>query len=736
MKHYKKILLAVTASLMMASCADNDIFDYQVDRPGSLDVWEYLNQYDALKTYVNRSENPDFKLGAGASLSDYISRGVGYRLLNANFDEITMGWEMKHGAIVQGDGSLALDNMKKLLQIAKESGMSVYGHTLCWHANQNASYLNGLIAPIKGEPRWDVIMEQNFETDDESNYQYNNNAIMSFTADGEGAYGTGRALKITNSENRPNDWDCQLYLKFSPKTVAGDIYELSMDVRADAPATFSDQAQREPMQYKHWVFFGPVSATTQWQTITRQVTISQDQAECGAIAFNLGLTGTNYYFDNITLKKYDDGTGGGSSLDPSIINNGDFEAGNTDGWIGWGNDSSRGLSASGEGYEDTGYALKMTNPTAVSGYMAQTAYDFATPLTKDSDYKVKFNVKGTIAASITAGIQSTSNYSANSFGSFNITTDWTEVELETTITESDRNRFLFDIGTYAGTIYIDNISLCRVNPEGGNERPDEEKRELIDKALETFIAGMMEACVGSVKAWDVVNEPMDDWPDPSKLKTGIGKDNLSADEFYWQDYLGEYYAARAIELARHYHEKSGGNPNELILFINDYGLESPDQRKCNGLIAYIDKIEKDKGVKVDGIGTQMHVTCNETSMQGIRDMFTNMAATGKLVKVSELDMGYRIPGTTENVKTSDLTREQAEEMGVFYEEIVKAYFELIPANQRYGITHWSPLDSPESSSWRGGEPIGLWTLGYNRKPAYGGFANGLAGKTIATDTSK
>lgn len=736
MKHYKKILLAAIVSLMMVSCADNELFDYQVDRPGSLDVWEYLDQYDALKTYVNRSENPNFKLGAGASLSDYISRGVGYRLLNTNFDEITMGWEMKHGAIVQADGSLALDNMKKLLQIANESGISVYGHTLCWHSNQNASYLNGLIAPIKGEPRWDVIMEQNFETDEESNYQYNNNAIISFTADGAGAYGSGRALKVTNEVVRDQDHGCQLYLKFSPKTVVGERYELSMDVRSDTPATFSDQAQIEPMQYKHWKFFGPVSATTEWQTITREVIISTDQVGCGAIAFNLGLTATNYYFDNITLKKYDEGTGGGSSLDPSIIDNGDFEDGSITGWGGWGNDSSRELSASGEGYEGTGYALKMTNPTAVSGYMAQTAYDFSTPLVKDSEYILKFNVKGTYNASIAAGVQETVTWGSNSFGSFNVTTDWTEIELTTTVTSGDKKRFLFDFGNYAGTIYIDNISLCRINPDGGNERPDEEKHEIIDKALETFIAGMMEACVGKVKAWDVVNEPMDDWPDPSKLKTGIGKDNLAADEFYWQDYLGEYYAARAIELARQYHEKSGGNPNELILFINDYGLESENQNKCKGLIEYINKIEKDKGVKVDGIGTQMHVTCNETSMQGIRDMFTNMAATGKLIKVSELDMGYRVPGTTENVKTSELTREQAEEMSVFYEDIVKAYFELIPTNQRYGITHWSPLDSPENSSWRGGEPIGLWTLGYSRKPAYGGFANGLAGKTIVTDTSK
>jgi endo-1,4-beta-xylanase len=64
-------------------------------------------------------------------------------------------------------------------------------------------------------------------------------------------------------------------------------------------------------------------------------------------------------------------------------------------------------------------------------------------------------------------------------------------------------------------------------------------------------------------------------------------------------------------------------------------------------------------------------------------------------------------------------------MSDFYQQIVKAYFEIVPAAQRYGITQWAATDSPDSSSWRGGEPIGLWKLDYTRKPAYAGFADGL-----------
>jgi GH35 family endo-1,4-beta-xylanase len=176
-------------------------------------------------------------------------------------------------------------------------------------------------------------------------------------------------------------------------------------------------------------------------------------------------------------------------------------------------------------------------------------------------------------------------------------------------------------------------------------------------------------------------------------------------------------------LARQY-----GNASD-ILFVNDYGLEGADQKKCLGLIDYVKYIET-KGVKVDGIGTQMHVTLGETTIEGIRAMFTNLAATGKLIKVSELDMGIKPAGSTASLKTADVTNEQQKQMGDFYQQIVRAYFELIPAAQRYGITQWATTDSPSGSSWRAGEPIGLWTLDFNRKHTFAGFANGLAGKTV------
>lgn len=708
MKHLYKLILFVVVSIAVASCADNDPFDFNVEKPESVALQEAINAYGSLKSYRDKDANPDFKLGAGISISDYNSQGVMYRLINSNFDEVTAGYGMKHGAVVQADGSLALDNVEALLNMTSAAGISVYGHTLCWHANQNAEYLNSTIAPtvIPGEPSWDLVTGADFETDDASNYESNANAVMSFTAVGEGANGEGRALKINNAEVRANDWDAQFFITFDPATVVGEKYTLTMDIRADDAASFPTQAHIVPYTYKHYDFFGAINATTEWTTFSKEITITDNTSEVTAIAFNLGATATNYYFDNVKLTKYNEG-GGGPALEASVITNTDFESGDA-GWGGWGNGSTRAVSAEGEGYGGTGYAYTFTNPAVVNFWEAQVAYDLS-PLEMGSTYQLNFKVKANAAGAIRAEVQSSADYSSDPLGTFDISEEWKEYTLEATMTKEDRNRFIISYGDFAGTVYIDDITLRRINPDGngGIEKTPEEKKEIIAGELERWIAGMMEVSKEYVKAWDVVNEPMDDGS-PYELKTGMGRE-LNADEFYWQDYLGKDYAVKAFQLARQY-----GNPDD-ILFINDYNLEY-NLDKCRGLIEYVKYIES-QGATVDGIGTQMHIS-TDSDKEKIAEMFELLAATGKLIKISELDIGV-------GVTTPEATDEHYQAQAEMYQYVVEKYFELIPAAQRYGITVWSPLDSPEGSSWRGNEPIGLWTLGYDRKPAYTGFADGL-----------
>ena len=549
-----KIWLLSSVLMMAASCANDSTLGYTYEKPQSVANQEEIDAYKDLNTYVNRAANPAFKLGAGISLSDYTSKSVTYRLVNKNFDEITLGYEMKHGAVVQADGSLNLDNVTKLLAMANEANVSVFGHTLCWHANQNATYLKSLIAPViipGNGPGWDVVTQADFETDNNANYQVNGSGVTSFSANGEGKGGTGRALKIMNASVRTNDWDVQFFVKFSPAVQVGEKYQLTMDVRSDAAISYPTQAHVTPGAYKHWDFFGTIPSTPTWTTYTKEITVSAEMATCGAIAFNLGKGATTYYFDNIALKKY------------------------------------------------------------------------------------------------------------NALG---------------------------------GSTFI--------------EKTAEQKKVLITEALDKWTSGMVTASKTYVKAWDVVNEPMDDGS-PYTLKTGVGK-TLKSDEFYWQDYLGKEYAVEAFKLARKY-----GNPTDK-LFVNDYNLEySLD--KCKGLIQYVGYIESN-GQKVGGIGTQMHITIN-SDKEKIASMFQLLAATGKLIKVSELDVAAGLSPTAADLQM------QAD----MYKYVVDMYAKYIPANQRYGITVWGVTDSKADSSWLPGQHQSLWNIDFTRKSSYKGFADGLIG---------
>ena len=292
----------------------------------------------------------------------------------------------------------------------------------------------------------------------------------------------------------------------------------------------------------------------------------------------------------------------------------------------------------------------------------------------------------------------------------------------------------------ATTFYFDDIYFEK--QESGNTIPltPKEKADTLTWAMDKWVKGMMQACGGYVKSWDVVNEAISGGGDDGEgfyvLQSASNGDHLK--NFYWQDYLGsEEYVRKVVGMARKYYAEFKGNPSDLKLFINDYNLESDwdDNKKLKSLIHWIQRWEKDGVTKIDGIGTQMHVSysANATSQKSKEEhvvkMFELLAASGKLVKISELDMGY-IDENGKTLKTVNMTQEQHKAMAEFYKFIVKKYFEIIPVAQQYGITTWSITDSPDSSSsfWRAGEPIGLWDLNYYRKHEYAGYADGLAGK--------
>ena len=284
-----------------------------------------------------------------------------------------------------------------------------------------------------------------------------------------------------------------------------------------------------------------------------------------------------------------------------------------------------------------------------------------------------------------------------------------------------------------GNYYIDNVVLEIEKSGDGIPLTPEERKDTLTWAMEKWIAGMMEACDGKVKAWDVVNEAISggnpDGEGVYALQHGT-PDNTT--DFFWQDAdkLGDLdYVRTAVRLARQY------GPEDIKLFINDYNLESDwDQNnKLKSLIAWIKRWEADGVTKIDGIGSQMHISCyaNPTTQASkkaaIENMLKLMASSGKLCRISELDMGY-VDADGNSVKTDNMTEEMHHQMAELYTFVIEKYKEIIPVNQQWGICQWCATDAPADSGWRKGEPVGLWDSNYYRKHTYAGFADGLAGK--------
>ena len=668
---------------------------------------------------------------SGITVSDFLNLELDYAMTVANFDEVTAGNAQKYNFVVAEDGSMDFARIISFVEVARNAGLTIYGHTLCWHAQQTNNYLNGLIADktvvtAPGEPQWIQMIEGGDCESDNLSFATCDAVIGGADWEfGVGADGTGRSLKVVCPAIGENDWDTQFFITFSEPLDSSKEYRFSMNFRSDDDAAFATQAHYAPTEYKHWSMFGELTSTPEWQTYTKIFTPSADQEGAYTFAFNLAKYMTTYYFDDISLEIYDDGMSGSpEAIVKSYVFNCDFEDGITP-WGGWGNSSVREHGI-GEGFNG-GNCMKMINPSAVNSWEAQTAYDFSTPLDVYEVYYMDFKIKGSTDGSIGGSFQNPDGYvGCGDYASIAITTEWVEQTIKATVTGENALRFLFNFGTYAGTIWLDDLSMYKEVKTGGNTETiiltDEEKAEVLTNELERWIKGMMEACDGYVTTWDVVNEPMSDWPDQYQLKTGVGKDD--PDNFYWQDYLGKGYARIPVKLARQY------GPDNMILFINEYGLEGDNNTKCKGLIEMIKYWESDGETVIDGIGSQMHVNyyLNEEKQAqneaNVVNMYKLLAETGKLIKVSELDMGIvNVAGTA--LQTDYVTFEQHQKMADFYQFIIEKYFELIPANQRYGITQWAALDSPENSYWRKGEPIGLWTTGYIRKPQYGGFAEGL-----------
>ena len=764
----KQYILMALAATLLASCADEFDRNFQVGRPDKTEKYAYLAEYKALKEYVDLSKYPNFKLGVGTDAADYASQGATYVVTNVNFTETVAGNAMKMGSCVDDNGNMNFGTVEAYVKAATDAGLNVYGHTLAWHSQQPVKWLTSLLAdkPVPVDPtapKVDTWVEQLTNGDCEGGEAVNfvvrepGQADVNRITDGVGADGS-RGIVVHSVDNPANDWDTQFFI-YTPDHVwqSGDKFEFKMKIRADRPASVSLQAHDTPGAYIHWTMLaGNYNFTTEWQEVSFAGEISGDQAGGNGmrtIAFNLNVdkAANNYYFDDMSWRALVKAAAGPVKFWESVVDNGDMEGNDAKNFAskensgsvvyeitdGVGRDGSRGVKIASKGGQADAWESQfwiVSNEVLKEGTNVHVMFD----------YRADAGCAGT-------NVDTQAHFGPGEYqhwacaGTVAFTSEWQTYEKNFTVDGSMAGAngmksiaFNMSPNSADGVYYIDNVVLEveKESTSGGIPQTPEEKHDTLVWAMDQWIAGMMDACKNEegtevlVKAWDVVNEAISGGNPDGEGVYALQHDNGDAANFFWQDYLGDLdYVRTAVALAR----KHGGD--DLKLFINDYNLESDwdNNGKLKSLIKWIERWEADGVTKIDGIGTQMHISYYmnpqtlESKKKAITESFKLMAATGKLVRISELDMGL-IDENGNDVITPDVTEEQHHAMADYYKWIIQQYLTIIPANQQWGITQWCATDSPAGSGWRANSPVGLWDIDYYRKHTYAGFADGLSGK--------
>lgn len=712
----KQILVSALGAMLLASCADHFDQNFETVRPGKEAQYGYLEQYDALKEYIK--DRPNFHLGIGTAVDEYNKKELVYALTNSNFNETVAGNAMKMSSCVADDGSMDFDKVKEYVKNATDAGLSVYGHTLAWHAQQPNKYLKRLIADKELPPA------------------ENNPGLI-----------------ITSGDPKAETYDYEIDYDLDEPLKAGKTYEISLNVRGTNPGTIDFWPEKKGGSATQ---YGAGSFTVAESAVPNSFTFTPN-ADVDHLRFCFGKIGGTLYFDNFVLKE--------KGSDHNLVVNSTFDENDISHWTkpSWMTDISYKIGnvagAAAVDIENEVHERTYTDgpfpffamgckPPVVNGAIhfvptGDWSQFFVMPggenkLSEEGNYVVYLDITSSKDAS---GVELTmqNGWDKNSNQQITVSVPVSAgrqtVKLPMPNVVGGDYDIILKPQTADATLDVHSVKVCQVKKSNTKPLTPEEKKEALTPVLQNWIYGMMAATEGKVKAWDVVNEALS-----GADKDGDGKYDLqhaataSADDaknnFYWQDYLGDIdYVRTAVAAARKGFVDAGGKPEELKLFINDYNLEYDKNQKLESLIHWINEWEKD-GTVIDGIGSQMHVSCSMDPVEQKKreDAYVNMlnlmVGSHKLVRISELDMGLEDKNGN-LVKTTDMTEEQHKAMRAYYEFIVKKYLEIVPKDQQWGICQWCATDSPANSGWRAGLPVGLWDSDYYRKHTYGGFAAGL-----------
>ncbi len=154
----------------------------------------------------------------------------------------------------------------------------------------------------------------------------------------------------------------------------------------------------------------------------------------------------------------------------------------------------------------------------------------------------------------------------------------------------------------------------------------EAERELVDH-IETVVSRYR----GAIPSWDVVNEPLVDWPeDKSSLRPSI-----------WTSRLGPDYLPIALRAT------AAADPDTRLV-LNEYDVEFRGERfaaRRKALVRLLRSL-RDRDVPLHAVGLQAHLFAERAiDRDGLQELLKEIAALKLDVLITELDViDYELPG--------------------------------------------------------------------------------------------
>ena len=300
---------------------------------------------------------------------------------------------------------------------------------------------------------------------------------------------------------------------------------------------------------------------------------------------------------------------------------------------------------------------------------------------------------------------------------------WKKIVIECQSAPDVTEGYLKIINTRAAAVYIQKVQIGYY-PDNHRPQTAQEKTDTINYALNAWCDGLMKINAGRITSFDLIDEAIG----TTELENGMLDLKHSTEKFYWQDVLGsENYAPVVSKVAGAAFQEHGGDPAALRFFISESGLEN-DQKLAS--LKYWIGIWDANGAKIDGINAKLNLAYSENAEQqeankvSLDNMMANLAATGKLIRLSNFDIKY-LDADGANVAAKDITDAQREKLADYYGYVIKSYMTKIPNDKQAGICKGNMADTSD--------PVGLWSIDTNSKDwvrtaTYKAFCDALSGQ--------